>query len=265
MNAPASSIRNHAARAVVSRSGRGRMWAVMALTVVIVAVSVVMVRGNGFPGDTSAEAGFARDMSVHHEQAVEMAELIRGRADNPDVRALAVDITLTQQAQIGWMRGWLEVWGLPATGAEPAMAWMGMPVQGLMPGMASREQLSRLTELRGLPAERLFLQLMITHHEAGVHMAEAVLERTRRPEVRRLAEAMATSQRAEIGLMRKMLETAGGAAAPVPPTHTGHGGMDERCGHAEFVDGLAGRRGLRSRWRTPPALRETPKDQRQQQ
>jgi hypothetical protein len=61
------------------------------------------------PGDGSAEAGFARAMMVHHAQAVGMAEIVRDKTENEDVRILATDIALTQQAQIGQMQGWLAV------------------------------------------------------------------------------------------------------------------------------------------------------------
>ncbi len=81
------------------------------------------------PGEGSAEAGFARDMIVHHAQAVQMAEIVRDRTQSDDMRLLAADISLTQQAQIGIMQGWLQVWGLPISGAEPAMAWMGHPME----------------------------------------------------------------------------------------------------------------------------------------
>lgn len=79
------------------------------------------------PGDSSAEVGFARDMAEHHAQAVEMAELARDRTEDPDIRLLATDIALTQQAQRGQMGAWLDLWGLNRTSGEPAMAWMGEP------------------------------------------------------------------------------------------------------------------------------------------
>jgi len=99
------------------------------------------------PGNDSAEAGFARDMIVHHGQAVQMAEIVRDRTQSDAIRLLAADISLTQQAQVGIMQGWLQVWGLPITGTEPAMAWMGHPTEGLMPGMASPDELDSLFKL----------------------------------------------------------------------------------------------------------------------
>ena len=164
----------------------------------------------GAPGDDSPEAGFARDMSTHHEQAVEMALLVRDRTEDPRIKTLATDIALTQQGQIGQMQGWLRVWGLPAVGEEPAMAWMGHPTEGRMPGMASPEEIAQLGQLAGIEADREFLRLMIRHHQGGVPMAQAALERSDNGVVRRLAEAIVRSQQAEVELMQGLLEGKGG-------------------------------------------------------
>src|SRR5215212_2295350 len=75
------------------------------------------------PGEGSPEAGFARDMIVHHAQAVQMAEIVRDRTDSEDVRILAADIALGQQAQIGIMQGWLGAWGLPPAPSPPGRGW----------------------------------------------------------------------------------------------------------------------------------------------
>jgi uncharacterized protein (DUF305 family) len=85
------------------------------------------------PANDSPQAGFARDMMVHHSQAVQMAEIIRDKIQSEQMTLLAAEIPLTQQGQVGIMQGWLEVWGLPIGGFEPAMAWMGHPTDGLMP------------------------------------------------------------------------------------------------------------------------------------
>jgi uncharacterized protein (DUF305 family) len=148
-------------------------------------------------------------MSVHHAQAVEMAEIARDRTQNPRIRTLATDISLTQQAQIGRMQGWLDVWGLPPTSVEPAMTWMGHPTEGRMPGMASRAEINRLRKLPPDQMDRLFLRLMIPHHQAAIPMSNAVLERTDRQEVRSFAEGVIAAQRAEIETMRQMLRDMG--------------------------------------------------------
>lgn len=177
------------------------------------------------PGNGSAEAGFARDMMVHHAQAVEMSEIIRDKTENERINTLATDIALTQQAQIGQMQGWLNLWDLPIAGTEPAMTWMGMSTEGRMPGMASQEEINRLRDLPPEEADRLFLQLMIPHHEAAIPMANAVLERTGNPAVERLANAVVASQQAEISIMQEMLRDMG-ADAPEEEESMDMEGMD---------------------------------------
>ena len=167
------------------------------------------------PGNDSAEAGFARDMMVHHAQAVQMAEIVRDKTQSAEVRLLASDISLTQQAQIGIMQGWLEAWGLPITGSKPAMAWMGHPMDGLMPGMATPDEIDRLSKVPPDRADVLFLRLMINHHEAAIPMAQAILKPTERPEVRHLAESIESSQRAEIETMKAMVDKRVGDSAEV--------------------------------------------------
>src|SRR5215203_2460385 len=102
------------------------------LAFVVASLALVAVAGCGSDGagdsatprDSSPEAGFARDMSVHHAQAVAMAEAIRGRTSDPDLRLLATDIALGQQRQIGRMSGWLDEWQLPQTSTAAPMVWI---------------------------------------------------------------------------------------------------------------------------------------------
>ncbi|MFJ6610878.1 DUF305 domain-containing protein [Streptomyces sp. NPDC091289] len=196
-------------------------------------------RGNSrVPAASSADAGFARDMAVHHQQAVEMSFIVRDRTDDEDVRRLAYDIANTQANQRGMLLGWLDLWELPkvAPGGEPPMAWMahadteghgGHGAGGaeagakagdeagdeagdgddgvLMAGMASRSELERLGRLDGEQAEVFFLQLMTDHHKGGVAMAEACASLCSVPAEQRLARGMVEGQRSELGLMRDML------------------------------------------------------------
>jgi uncharacterized protein (DUF305 family) len=166
--------------------------------------SLALLITPGPPGNDSPEAGFARDMMVHHAQAVEMAEIVRDKTKSEEIRTLATDIALTQQAQIGMMQGWLDVWGLPTSGTKPAMSWMGHSTEGRMPGMATPQEIDRLKEAPPEEADEQFLWLMIRHHRAAIPMAEAILDRTERPEVRELAGAIAASQRQEIRTMKEM-------------------------------------------------------------
>ena len=93
----------------------------------------------------SAEAGFARDMTTHHAQAVEMGLIAFDQGTDGEVRQIGGDIATGQQGEIGMMQTWLRAWGLDPTGSEPRMAWMPggteMVKNGLMPGMATPEQM----------------------------------------------------------------------------------------------------------------------------
>ncbi len=166
------------------------------------------------PGDTSAEAGFARDMIMHHEQAVEMSFLIRDRTSDPVMKSIATDMILTQTNQMGQMMGWLDVWGLPLTGPDRPMTWMGHG-GGPMPGMASREEIDQLESLEGTEAEILFLQLMIRHHLGGVPMAEAILAQSDNPVTDRLATSIINAQTIEVEIMTNLLADRGEEPLPL--------------------------------------------------
>ncbi len=186
-----------AALVAVLVAGAGGYWAGRAR-----AVSVT-------PGASSAEAGFARDMQVHHIQGVELAMLVRDRTDDPDMKRMAYDVATTQGHQAGQLYGWLAAWGLNQLGREPPMAWMGHTGHGmnaLMPGMATPAQMTELSTASGVSAERIFLTLMITHHRGALDMSTAVLERSEQPVVRAFARAVLISQQSEIDLMTKMLQ-----------------------------------------------------------
>ena len=210
------------------RTFRGRepyLLAALLVAVLVAGGALALLYANRTPGEGSAEAGFARDMAEHHAQAVQMAEISLRRTENEQIRVLATDILLTQQNQIGQMHGWLAAWGLPLTGSEPAMTWMGHPTDGLMPGMATPEEISTLETLPPEEADARFLRLMIPHHEAAIPMAEAVLGKTDRPEVEQLASAIAASQENEIQTMQAMLRQMGEerpANEPHLPTHADH-------------------------------------------
>lgn len=169
------------------------------------------------PGPESIDVGFARDMSDHHRQAVEMAILLYDRTDDASMRVLAYDILTTQQAQIGIMSGWLDIWGEPWTSLGPKMEWMGMSVTSRMPGMATLEEMNALRAASDREAEIIFMQLMIPHHRSGVAMAAAAADGARSDAVRSLARSMAESQEVEIAYMQQLLRERGVEPAPDPP------------------------------------------------
>lgn len=192
--------------------------ALAAVTILALCLGVLLgwlAFGQRTPGDDSADAGFARDMSQHHAQAVEMSFLVLESTDDHDVQRLAIDIANNQATERGMMLSWLQEWGLPVAARDgERMAWMAhdhgaveaLPPGVPMPGMASPTEIQELTDASGEAAEVLFLQLMTTHHISGVAMAEAAIADARSPQVQAAAERMVNAQFGEVSLMRDLLE-----------------------------------------------------------
>jgi uncharacterized protein (DUF305 family) len=208
-------------------AGRGRGTAVLAvLALVVLAAVTVAWRWPRLPADDSPEAGFARDMATHHDQAAEMAFIVRDVTTDARLRALTYDIIVTQTAQRGVFMGWLQQWGLPQASAGPRMTWMHAQTHGahppatsgagagLMPGMASAREMEELRAARPAEAEVLFLKLMIRHHEGGVQMARALLAQSSNEHVVGMAGSIEASQAAEIALMKELLAERGGEPLP---------------------------------------------------
>ncbi|WP_406015131.1 DUF305 domain-containing protein [Streptomyces sp. NBC_00984] len=184
------------------------------------------------PAVDSADAGFARDMAVHHQQAVEMSFIVRDRTQDEEVRRLAYDIANTQANQRGMLLGWLDLWELPkaAAGQEP-MGWMAAGHEGhsmegmdgmagtgtgyrphdgsLMPGMATRTELGRLRSAKGREAEVLYLRLMTAHHKGGIDMARGCARLCTVKAEKRLARGMVEAQQSELDAMAHMLAARG--------------------------------------------------------
>jgi uncharacterized protein (DUF305 family) len=184
-------------------------------------VALLLAFGAGYfgprltaPGDTSPEAGFARDMTQHHTQAVEMSMYAFRLADNEEVRIMGYDMATNQQYQVGMMQTWLEDWHLSPSRTQPAMAWMPngkseLQPDGRMPGMASTDEIAKLKGLTGRQFDIYFCQLMIRHHLGGVHMAQGILAESHNAQVRDLAERIVAGQQKEINILNGLLQQFG--------------------------------------------------------
>lgn len=205
---------------IVVQPGNDRASMIIAGAIVIALAAIVVVvwavLRTSSPGESSVEAGFARDMSEHHDQAVQMALIIQQRTENEELRFITTDMMLLQQAQIGQMRGWLDIWELHPSSEGTKMEWMGHPTTGRMPGMASPEEIRELETLPVEEAQDHFLQLMIIHHQAGVEMADAIMERTDNEAVLALANGISQSQTSEIENLQRMRERLGLERIDVP-------------------------------------------------
>jgi uncharacterized protein (DUF305 family) len=166
-------------------------------------------------GPNAIDIGFAQDMSVHHDQAVEMAGMALSNSTDPDVRSIAWDIVTSQSNQIGTMRGLLTEWQEPLFATDGYMTWMpmeGHDMAGMemkmttMPGMATQDQLSALRAAKGKDFDVQFLTLMTAHHKGGAPMADYAVAHANTDVIRTLAESMSKTQGYEVELMTKMLE-----------------------------------------------------------
>lgn len=202
------------------RRPSGRRWGTVALALAVV-VGLLLGYAGGLltprltrPGDASVEAGFARDMMTHHAQAVEMGMIAFDKGTDPEVRSIGGDIAAAQQGEIGTMQTWLRSWGLDPTGSQPAMSWMsdgaGLVKDGLMPGMATPEEMAKLRAAEGRELDTLFLRMMIKHHLGGIHMIDGVLDASDEADVVRTAQTMKNTQRNDLTNLQNALERLGG-------------------------------------------------------
>lgn len=145
----------------------------------------------------NADMQFTMMMIPHHEQAVEMADMILAK-DGIDERviALAEQIKAAQGPEIDLMESWLDDWGTP----------MGN-MDGMGGGMMSDTDMQSLEDATGAEASRLFLEQMIVHHEGAIEMAQAEVDNGQNAEVIALAESIIASQTAEITTMEDILAT----------------------------------------------------------
>ena len=202
---------------------RVAMLAVVTVGLLLLGGGLAVVLGIGrddaaTPG--AVDVGFSRDMTTHHLQGVEMANLVAERSQDKAVRLLAFDISSTQTNQVGRMQGWLALWGYSSVGGEQ-MAWMEGDMNmshssGLMPGMATEDELAHLRSLSGTAFDVEFLRLMIRHHQGGLKMAQYAEQHAQVSAVSTLARSIAETQTAEVGTMAQLLAERGGTPLPAP-------------------------------------------------
>jgi uncharacterized protein (DUF305 family) len=148
-----------------------------------------------------ADVMFASMMIPHHQQAIEMSDMILAK-DGIDaaVTDLAKQIKDAQTPEINQMRGWLAGWG-----ANPSPSGMSDMDHG-GDGTMSQADMDALHQATGSDAARLFLTGMVKHHEGAITMAKQEVANGENPEAKKLAESIITSQQAEIEKMNTLLQ-----------------------------------------------------------
>ena len=154
----------------------------------------------------AVDVAFAQQMIPHHRQAITMAGLAPTRTANPQVRNLASQIATDQDREIAALNSWLQAWHAPPAKDDPGGgSAMGGMDRAATVGMMSSQQMSQLVKSGGPTFDRLFLQLMIAHHQGAVQMATTELSAGRNADAMHLATSIQRSQTEQIATMRKLL------------------------------------------------------------
>ncbi|MFN1189962.1 DUF305 domain-containing protein [[Kitasatospora] papulosa] len=150
----------------------------------------------------AADVAFAKGMIPHHRQAVEMADLAPNRAQSAEIKTLAGNIKKAQDQEIRTMSGWLTSWGEQV----PAEGVMDHSMHG-MDGMMTAEDMDSLKKTSGKAFDTAFVRMMIKHHEGAVGTAKTEKADGSFPDAKKMADAVITSQSAEITRMNSLLGT----------------------------------------------------------
>ncbi|MDQ3223096.1 MAG: DUF305 domain-containing protein [Gemmatimonadota bacterium] len=162
------------------------------------------------------DAQFIDQMIVHHQGAIMSTQMMIADSDRPELRNLAQDIITNQRGQITQMRKWRAQW---YPDLEPTFGGMSGSMMGgtgddepMMGGTGDDEPMMGGSMMGGTAgSERMYLQMMIVHHQLGVDMAEQAQQDATHPELTNLAAVIAEEQAAQITQMRGYL-----AASPEP-------------------------------------------------
>jgi uncharacterized protein (DUF305 family) len=149
---------------------------------------------------------FAQGMIPHHAQAIQMADMALEISTNPDVTALAEQIKAAQSPEIDQMTTWLTDWGQTVPDPDAPMDENMVGAEGMMmTGMMSEADMARMGNATGADFDRMFLEMMILHHEGAIEMAEQELAEGKHQPTKDLAQAVITGQAAEIDEMNALI------------------------------------------------------------
>jgi uncharacterized protein (DUF305 family) len=184
--------------------------AVLAVAIAVLCGGLGWVVGNNraIPDPNAVDVGFLQDMRAHHEQAVYLGlYYLEDKGTNPALRDIAREIVFGQGIEIGRMIQLLRQFGKPdANQTDTVMTWMNEPFPAdKMPGLASDSDIDRLLAATGTDADNLFVQLMVAHHQGGIHMAQYAAAHANVNEVRQFAAAMVGAQQGEITEMQALV------------------------------------------------------------
>lgn len=154
-----------------------------------------------------ADVMFAQMMIPHHEQAVEMSEMLLAKDDVPaEVADFAQEVIDAQGPEIERMDQMLTTWGQERLADAEDVDAMDHGSGAGMSGMMSEEDMSALENARGTEAAELYLEQMTAHHEGAIEMARDQIEDGSNPQALELAQEIVQAQETEITEMERMLQ-----------------------------------------------------------
>jgi len=155
-----------------------------------------------------ADGMFATMMIPHHQQAIEMSDIIVAKQGiDPRVVDLATQIKAAQGPETETMQGWLTAWGMGGMAGMPGMDHGDMGGVGGMDGMMSPAEMDALKNAQGVDAAKLFLTGMIKHHQSAITMSQDEIKNGKNPDALALATSIIESQQKEIDTMNQILGT----------------------------------------------------------
>ncbi len=154
---------------------------------------------------TVADVDFMQDMIIHHHQALLMSRLAAQSTNNQAILDLAGRIDVSQKDEISFMQGWLQKREeqVPDPTSEHSEH-----THHTMIGMATPEQMTQLAESKSTDFDRLFLTLMIDHHDGAIKMVEELREQpgsTYDPILNEFVSDITNDQAVEIERMNALL------------------------------------------------------------
>ncbi|NKE60186.1 DUF305 domain-containing protein [Lentzea sp. PSKA42] len=156
-------------------------------------------------GHNEQDVKFAQDMIGHHQQALDMAAMVPAKSTNPKVTDLGKRIAAAQDPEIKKMNEWLTKWGAATATSMPGMDHGSG--HGSMPGMMTAEEMAKLNGATGAEFDRMWLDMMIKHHQGAVEMAKTQQEKGSNADAKKLAQDITTAQQAEITEMQSLLKS----------------------------------------------------------
>ena len=155
------------------------------------------------PADEYYDLRFIDGMVPHHEGAVVMAQEVLKKSKRPELLELAKGIIKAQETEIVMMKTWRKTW-YPKVDAVP-MAWHS-EMKHMMPMPAEQMKSMRMDMNLGKADDTFdlrFINAMIPHHEGALDMAKDAIGKSKRPEMKKEAQDILSSQAAEIKQMKQ--------------------------------------------------------------